>query len=109
MKTIFGLLLGLTLFLSVLIAEAQVIVVTPRRVPARYYYPVAVQNSAYRTYFAPPHGYYYDNLGRLVPNGFRYNAYGYLVRNRVVVVEPTVTFGVWNYVPTWRVENPWWR
>lgn len=106
MKTIFALLLGLTLFLVASTVEAQVVV--SRRVP-RYYYPVTVQNSAYRSYFAAPYGYYYDNLGRLVPSGFRYNAYGYLVRNRVVVVEPTVTFGVWNYAPDWRFGNPWWR
>lgn len=108
MKTIFGLILGLTLFLSVSIVEADV-VITPRRVATRYYYPVPVQNSVYRTYFAAPHGYYHDNLGRLVPTGFRYNVYGHIVRNRITVVEPTVTFGVWNYTPDWRTDNPWWR
>jgi len=108
MKTIYALLFGLTLLLTAYTVQAQVVT---RKVPRHYYYyPVAVKNSTYRVFFAAPHGYYYDNLARLVPIGFHYNGYGRLVVNRAaVVVEPTVNFGGWGYVPAWRTENPWWR
>jgi hypothetical protein len=106
MKTIFALIFGLTLFLTTVMADAQVIVT---RRESKIYYPVAIQNSQWRTFFVAPHGFYYDNRGHLTPVGFRFHTtfrrgdhvYGRVVRLRVVAT-PVVTFGAWTYTPEWR-------
>lgn len=106
MKTIFALIFGLSLFLASAKVDAQVVITARRQ--AVVYYPVAIQNSQWRTFFTAPHGYYYDSLGRLSPTGFRLSnttrrgdhVYGRVVRTRVVT--PVVTFGGWSYTPEWR-------